>query len=170
MPSTPARFTNEVSPEYLRSLDHHDPEHPTLAIFRLATEGSRSRNGGVIRKASSPVQIVLPNGDKVRVACAGDLVEYANGSSAAILHGSCNRGRPGSGTPRRQDHHRCDLYRKFPLVDPGWSGRPAYRRQYDPMSQMWRGGHHRGRLTCHSLARPRDSTAWRAHSMRLPDR
>lgn len=85
MQSTPARFTNEVSPEYLRSLDHHDPEHPALAIFRLATEGSRSRNGGVIRNASSPVEITLPNGDKVRVACAGDLVEYADGSSAVIL-------------------------------------------------------------------------------------
>lgn len=38
-----------------------------------------------IRNASSSVQIALPNGDKVRVACAGDLVEYADGSSAAIL-------------------------------------------------------------------------------------
>lgn len=85
MQSCTPRFTNEVSPEYLRSLDHQDPEHPALAIFRLATEGSRSRNGGVIRSASSTMEIVLPNGDKVRVACAGDLVEYADGSSAAIL-------------------------------------------------------------------------------------
>lgn len=85
MQSSTPRFTNEVSAEYLRSLDHHDPEHPALAIFRLATEGSTSRNGGVIRKASSTVQITLPSGEKVRVACAGDLVEYADGSSAAIL-------------------------------------------------------------------------------------
>lgn len=85
MQSSTARFTNEVSPEYLRSLDHHDPEHPALATFRLATEGSRNRNGGVIRSTSSTMEIVLPNGDKVHVACAGDLVEYANGSSAAIL-------------------------------------------------------------------------------------
>lgn len=85
MQSSTPRFTNEVAPEYLRSLDHHDPEHPAMAIFRLATEGSCSRNGGVVRKASSTMEIVLANGDKVRVACAGDLVEYADGSSAAIL-------------------------------------------------------------------------------------
>lgn len=85
MQSATQRFTNEVSPEYLRSLDHDDPAHPALAIFRLATEGSCSRNGGVIRQASSTMEITLPNGEKVRVACAGDLVEYADGSSAAIL-------------------------------------------------------------------------------------
>jgi hypothetical protein len=64
-------YTNEVSPEYLRSLNTPDfteqqiaqfaeqsqavvrqqesfiKAHPTIAIFRFATEGSQTRDGGV---------------------------------------------------------------------------------------------------------------------------
>jgi hypothetical protein len=37
MQPIPQRFTHEVSPELLLSLDQHTPEHPAVAIF-LAKE------------------------------------------------------------------------------------------------------------------------------------
>lgn len=92
MQSAPQRFTNEVPAEYLRSLDQHDIRHPAVAIYRLATEGSSTRDGGVIRKASSGLKIRLDSGEEVRVACAGDLVEYADGSSSAIRSESGEEG------------------------------------------------------------------------------
>lgn len=103
-----SRFNNEVSEQFLRSLDEafHTPEqvashgedirdlltlqrtqllaHPARAIHRLATEGSRTRRGGVIRQASSCVIITLDNGQAVTVARAGDRVDYPDGSTSSI--------------------------------------------------------------------------------------
>jgi len=118
MDLTSPRFTNKVSPEFLHSLDqpHFSPEtletfteemreflrkqdehrlaHPAEAIHRLATEGSRTLEGGVIRKASSGVFITLANGQDVGVARVGDLVEYPDGSSTAIRsQGGDDRGQ-----------------------------------------------------------------------------
>lgn len=109
MDSTTPRFTNEVSAQFLQSLDESPdaPEtlatfaesvrdqvlqqneycqaHPAQAIHRLACEGSRTREGGVIRKATTEMRITLHNGLEVSVAQAGDCAEYPDGSSAAIL-------------------------------------------------------------------------------------
>lgn len=71
--ATPSLYTNEVSPERLRALDNsifteqqlatfseqvlaivtknraYAKAHPPIAIYRVATEGSQTRNGGVIQ-------------------------------------------------------------------------------------------------------------------------
>ncbi|MEF9672940.1 hypothetical protein QNM99_14805 [Pseudomonas sp. PCH446] len=76
-------YTNEVSPEFLRTLDKspfteqqlaefseeaialiHQQQayceaHPPLAIYRLATEGSQTRDGGVIQHATTQTVITL---------------------------------------------------------------------------------------------------------------
>ncbi|MGP0015886.1 hypothetical protein [Pseudomonas sp.] len=108
----PLMYTNEVSPEFLRTLDKspfteqqlaefneetmsliHQQQayceaHPPLAIYRLATEGSQTRDGGVIQHATTPMEIPLDNGRQVRVAQVGDYVVYADGSTAKIATGA----------------------------------------------------------------------------------
>jgi len=105
-------YTNEATPEHLRSLDkpyfseqkiaqfdehaqsvvrqqrNYIKSHPAIAIFRCATEGSLSRNGGVIQEASASLQFKLENGQTVRAARKGDHVMYADGSSAHIITGA----------------------------------------------------------------------------------
>lgn len=105
-------YTNEVSPEFLRSLNDspfteqqlaqfneqaqaiiHQQQayakaHPPLAIYRWATEGSQTRNGGVIQQATAPVEFTLENGQQVRAAQKGDYVMYADGSTAQIVTAS----------------------------------------------------------------------------------
>jgi hypothetical protein len=102
-------YTNKVSPEFLRRLN--DPPfteqqlagfneqalaivnqqqayaeaHPPIAIYRAATEGSQTRNGGVIKQATAPMEFTLDNGQQVRAAQKGDYVVYADGSMARIV-------------------------------------------------------------------------------------
>lgn len=102
-------YTNEVSPEFLRSLNDspfteqqlatfneqtlaiirqrqaYVDAHPPVAIYRLATEGSQTRNGGVIQQATGPVEFTLDNGQHVRAAQKGDYVVYADGGTAQIV-------------------------------------------------------------------------------------
>jgi anti-sigma factor RsiW len=105
-------YTNDISPEYLRSLDKpHFTEqriaqfseqaravvceqqayidtHPAIAIFRCATEGSHTRNGGVIQQGTGPLEFNLEDGRAVRAARKGDYVLYADGSTAQIITGA----------------------------------------------------------------------------------
>lgn len=105
----PFFYTNEVSPELLRSLDNvpfseeqiaqfreeawaiiHEQQayfrnHPPRAIYRFATEGSQTRDGGVIQQGTAPLEITLDCGRTVRAAQKGDLVTYADGSTAQIV-------------------------------------------------------------------------------------
>jgi hypothetical protein len=62
--------------------------HPPIAIYRVATEGSQTRNGGVIQQATSPMAFTLGNGQQVRAARKGDVVVYADGSTAQIVTGA----------------------------------------------------------------------------------
>lgn len=106
------RHTNEASPELLRSLDQspftelqlasfseealaiieqqqaYARAHPPLAIYRVATEGSQTRNGGVIQHATAPMEFTLDNGRQVRAAQKGDYVVYLDGSTAQIVTAS----------------------------------------------------------------------------------
>ena len=108
----PLLFTNEVSPEFLRTLDKapfteqqladfneqalatvnenqaYAKAHPPIAIYRVATEGSQTRDGGVIQYATSPMEFKLGNGQQVRAAQKGDYVVYADGSKAQIVTAS----------------------------------------------------------------------------------
>jgi len=105
-------YTNDVSPEYLRSLDtphfteqqieqfHEQAQvavrhqqtyidtHPAIAIFRCAAEGSQTRKGGVIQQGTGPLAFKLESGLSVRVALKGDYVRYADGSTAQIITGA----------------------------------------------------------------------------------
>jgi hypothetical protein len=105
-------YTNEVSPEFLRNLDaqHFTEErlanccdetlavvrqqqdyivaHPARAVYRLATEGSQTRDGGVIQQATSPFEFTLGDGQKVRAAQKGDCVLYPDGRTAQIVTGA----------------------------------------------------------------------------------
>lgn len=102
-------YTNEVTPEFLRTLDKpyfteqqlyafddqaltlvsqqraYKESHPAIAIYRVATEGSQTRNGGVIQHATGPYEFTLDNGQHVRSASKGDVVVYADGSTAHIV-------------------------------------------------------------------------------------
>ncbi|MCW8275894.1 hypothetical protein IMF27_09460 [Pseudomonas sp. PCH199] len=102
-------YTNEVSPEFFRSLNNSpfteaqlaqfDEEaraiidqqrayleaHPPRAIYRFATEGSQTRDGGVIHHATSRLEFTLDCGRKVRAAQQGDVAIYADGRTAQIV-------------------------------------------------------------------------------------
>jgi hypothetical protein len=112
MNSTRPLYTNEVSQDYFRECDQQPfteeqlasfnekarehvqqqqvylEKHPPIAIYRLATEGSQTRDGGVIESASAGHTIGLDNGQLVRVAQKGDNVVYADGSTAKIVTGA----------------------------------------------------------------------------------
>ena len=105
-------YTNEVSPEFLYRLDDspfteeqlagfddevmaiihqqqvYAEEHPPRAIYRVATEGSQTRDGGVIQQAAAPLAFTLDSGQKVHAAQKGDYVVYADGAKAQIVTGA----------------------------------------------------------------------------------
>ncbi|MGV6394875.1 hypothetical protein ACTUVN_005019 [Pseudomonas caspiana] len=108
----PTLYTNEVSQEFLRTLDAspltdqqlaefgeeaafcvqqqkaHCDAHPPVAIYRLATEGSQTRDGGVIQHATSEMVIELSDGQRVCVAQKGDCAVYPDGKTAQIVTGA----------------------------------------------------------------------------------
>lgn len=110
--ASPTVYTNEASPEYLRTLDRspfteeqlagfneeamavvdeqraYALAHPPAAIYRVATEGSQSREGGVIQRATGAMKIALEKGVQVAVAQQGDCVVYSDGSTAQIITAS----------------------------------------------------------------------------------
>jgi hypothetical protein len=106
------RYTNESPPEFLRTLGNsyfteqqlaessdelkaclierqaYREAHPAVAIYRWATEGSQTRNGGVIQQATTQLEITLESGQQVYVAQVGDCAVYADGSTAQIVTGA----------------------------------------------------------------------------------
>jgi transcription elongation factor len=111
-PLTPSPYTNEATPELLLRMDkavftdeqiaEFDVEsqamirqqqeyckaHPVTGIYRLATEGSQTRDGGVIERTGSIAAFTLDDGQEVRGAHKGYLVIYPDGSSAKIITGA----------------------------------------------------------------------------------
>jgi hypothetical protein len=111
-PLTTPSYTNEVTPELLHHLDKpaftkallasfsaetralvgqqqvYRAAHPAIGIYRAATEGSRTRNGGMVEKTASPRSYTLSNGEKVRGASLGDQVSYPDGRTATIITGA----------------------------------------------------------------------------------
>ena len=105
-------YTNDVSPEFLSRLNNspfteeqlagfddevmaiihqqlaYAEEHPPCAIYRVATEGSQTRDGGVIQRATAPLVFTLDSGQKVPAAQKSDCVVYADGSTAQIVTGA----------------------------------------------------------------------------------
>lgn len=110
--SAPLLYTNEVPADFLSQLDKspfteqqlstfnehtfkiveqrqaYNKTHPPIAIYRVATEGSQTRNGGIIKKTASPLEFTLADGSQVRGAHKDDYVEYADGTQAQIVTGA----------------------------------------------------------------------------------
>ncbi|MGH8383024.1 hypothetical protein [Pseudomonas sp.] len=83
--------TSAFSPQALvlvNELECFAQNHPIAAIYRVAVQGSQSRDGGTIRHASSPLEITLQDGNVACVALVGDEVEYPDGSQARIVSGA----------------------------------------------------------------------------------
>lgn len=95
-------YTNEVSAEYLSHMDdcyfkEQQPSsfidekrayvkaHPPIAIYRVATEGSQTRDGGVVQQGTLRMVFTLDSGQQVCAARKGDLVVYADGRTAQIV-------------------------------------------------------------------------------------
>ena len=105
-------YTNVVSPEFLCRLNDSpfteellagfDDEalaivrqgqaymdaHPARAIYRFATEGSQTRDGGVVQEATSSLEFTLESGRSVCAAQKGDYALYADGRTAQIVTGA----------------------------------------------------------------------------------
>lgn len=105
-------YTNDITPDLLCTLDKspfteqqlasfdehalaiierrqaYAIDHPAIAIYRMAAEGSQTRNGGVVKHATGPVEFKLENGQQARVAKKGDFVVYPDGNKAQIITGA----------------------------------------------------------------------------------
>jgi len=105
-------YTNEASAEYLRRLDDspftvqqlagfdehalasvsqqqaYAQAHPPIAIYRVATEGSQTRDGGLLQQGTAPLELPLADGRPVRAACKGDQVVYPDGRTVRIVTGA----------------------------------------------------------------------------------
>ncbi|AVJ25512.1 hypothetical protein GIV23_14425 [Pseudomonas sp. PA-1-2A] len=79
---------NEQALQLVKDQRAYCSAHPPIAIYRVATEGSQTRNGGTIKKTASEFEFRLADGSQVRGAHKGDYVEYADGTQALIMTGS----------------------------------------------------------------------------------
>ncbi|MFE8049636.1 PAAR domain-containing protein [Brenneria goodwinii] len=81
----------KMDDEALRVIEEqtaYNLQHPVNAIFRLATEGSLTRKGGVVRAVYSGLEIELEDGSRVNVAREGDEAVYPDGGTARIISGA----------------------------------------------------------------------------------
>ena len=106
------QYTNELSPEVLTSMDQspftteqlagmndetraliseqqeYCRQHPVNTIYRIAVEGSLTKDGGTVRVVYNGNQIELSDGRKVNVALVGDDVVYPDGRTTKIITGA----------------------------------------------------------------------------------
>lgn len=108
----PSPYTNDASSEFLSNLDKprfteqqlatfnkqaleivnqqqtYINAHPAIAIYRIAAQGSQTRDGGVIKQTTSSMEFKLTDGSRVRAAQKGDYAEYPDGTEAQIVTAS----------------------------------------------------------------------------------
>lgn len=87
----PAERWANADEEECQFLEAHAEEmkdRSLLAIWRFATTGSSTRDGGKIEHASANETFTLDDGSKVSRAMVGDDVVYPNGTRARIISGS----------------------------------------------------------------------------------
>lgn len=107
-PSVLASFDNPFSAEQLANADEEQrqifkshieemKDRALMAIWRFATTGALTRNGGKIEKASANDSFTLEDGSEVNRAMVGDYVVYPNGTRAKIINGSGSVNTNGSG-------------------------------------------------------------------------
>ena len=104
-----SQYTNELTPELLATMDQspftaeqlagmddkarvlieeqqaYCRQRPVNAIYRIAVDGSLTREGGTVRAAWNGNEIELSDGRKVNVALEGDEAVYPDGSTAKIV-------------------------------------------------------------------------------------
>lgn len=76
---------NEGVSTIVKQQQKHIKTHPPIAIYRIAAQGSQTRNGGVIQQTVSTMEFKLPNGEQVRAAQKGDYAVYPDGTTAQIV-------------------------------------------------------------------------------------
>ncbi|MCK7357177.1 hypothetical protein L8O13_08150 [Enterobacter roggenkampii] len=115
------QYTNELTPEILASFDKPAfrneqlsgmteewqellakqqadlKQHPVIEFYRIAVEGSLTRDGGILKTATATTEMEISNGQKLRVAQTLDTVVYPDGTEAAIISGAGDAGHNGSG-------------------------------------------------------------------------
>ncbi|MGP3167227.1 PAAR domain-containing protein [Serratia ureilytica] len=106
------QYNNELTPELLATMDQspftaeqlagmndetrmliaekqeYCRQHPVNAIYRIAVDGSLTKEGGTVRAAYNGNAIELSDGRKVNVALVGDDVVYPDGRTAKIVTGA----------------------------------------------------------------------------------
>lgn len=105
------QYTNNITPDIIRSLKNLLPESelenfsgeewkpvleeirkrektPVRAIYRHATAGALTRNGGMVYKASGRNYFLIEDGTELQLALVGDEVVYPNGDTAKIVSGT----------------------------------------------------------------------------------
>lgn len=105
------QFTNELTPEVISSLKNpftpeqmanaddqqlalfhaHIDEMKTrqlVAIYRIAVDGSLTRNGGTVVAATSQCSLAIHDGSYRSAALVGDFAIYPDGSRAQIISGA----------------------------------------------------------------------------------
>ena len=116
-----SQYNNELTPEVLATMEqssftdeqlagmddegralvteHGDFKchHPVIAIYRLAVEGSLTRDGGILKTATTGIEIEIASGKKLRVSQTQDEVVYPDGSTAKIISGACQAGHFANG-------------------------------------------------------------------------
>jgi hypothetical protein len=115
------QYTNELTPEILASFDKPAfsneqlsgmteewqellakqqadlKQHPVIEFYRIAVEGSLTRDGGILKTATATTKVEISNGQKLRVAQTLDTVVYPDGTAAAIISGAGDAGHNGRG-------------------------------------------------------------------------
>lgn len=71
--------------ETIQQQQNFNINHPPIAIYRIATEGSQTLKGGVIKQTTSQIEFTLTDGSQVRAAHKGDFIEYADGTRTQIV-------------------------------------------------------------------------------------
>lgn len=103
-----ALFKNPFSAERLASADDEQrqifnshveemKDRSLVEIWRFATAGSLTRNGGKIEQASANDSFTLEDGSKVNRAMVGDYVVYPDGTRTRIISGSGSAATNGNG-------------------------------------------------------------------------
>ncbi|EKY1893482.1 PAAR domain-containing protein [Salmonella enterica subsp. arizonae serovar 35:z4,z32:-] len=107
-PPALASFKNPFSAEQLANEDDEQrqifkshveemKDRSLLSIWRFATTGALTQNGGKIEKASANDSFTLEDGSEVNRAMVGDYVVYPDGTRAKIINGSGSVNTNGNG-------------------------------------------------------------------------
>lgn len=74
--------------EFLTKQQTDLKQHPVIEIYRIAVEGSLTRDGGILKIATATSEIEISYGQKLRVGQALDIVVYPDDTEATIISGA----------------------------------------------------------------------------------